>query len=101
MATTIAPPEPLPDLEATLEWIESIKVMDLPLNEREFFVEVDGRSYRIAIPFAFEDPRKYWVLTVDDLETDPDRGTKWALGHQWEFEYAIDTVSADVSTFFN
>ena len=101
MATTIVPPDPLPDLEATLAWLESIKVSDLPPTEREFFIEVDGRLYRLEMPFEFVTVRKYWVITVDDLDTPPNRGTQWALGYQWEFEYAIDTVSSDVEAFFN
>ncbi len=100
MATVITPPDPLPDLEATLEWLESIKVSDLPLTEREFFIEVDGRSYKINMPFEYVTPRRYWILAVDDQGVEPARGTQWALGYQWEFEYAIDTVASDVETFF-
>lgn len=101
VATIITQPGTVITLEEIQAWLLGVgDDLALSLTDRDFRVEVDARKYTVVMPFEYDNPKRVWTLTVDDLDKTPDRTPGAPLGYEWEWKNAFKVVSSDVTTFF-
>lgn len=100
MATTITPTVPISTLADAVAFLTEVRNDKAQTaTETEFLIEIMGKTYSVRMPWPFQNVRAIWDITVTDNGQWPDR-TDATLGHQWEWEYAIDTIITDLTRFF-